>query len=94
MPINWDSFDSELDSVIESAADKTDVRLASMISSVTRMTYEEVQMLFPIPVDIQRLTRLMKIIKSSQDRNAKINIIVSNSEEFAGTILTLLEKYI
>ncbi len=94
MPINWDDFESELDSVIESAAAKTDERLASMISSVTRMTYEEVQMLFPTPADIQRLTGLMKIIKSSQDRNTKIKFIVSNSEEFAGTILTLLEKYI
>jgi len=58
------------------------------------MTYEEVQVLFPTPADIQKLTSLMKVVKSEQDRNTKINIIVSNAEEFAGTVLTLLEKYV
>jgi NADP-dependent 3-hydroxy acid dehydrogenase YdfG len=94
MPIDWDAFESELDSIIEEAAERTDERLASMISSVTRMTYEEVEELFPTAVDIQKLASLMKVVRSAQDRNTKLSIIVSNADEFAGTILTLLEKYV
>ena len=36
----------------------------------------------------------MKIVKSSEDRNIKINKIVSNSEEFSGVVLTLLTKLV
>jgi len=32
-------------------------------------------------------------VKSAGDRNAKINTIVSNAEEFGGVILTLLGKF-
>jgi len=36
----------------------------------------------------------MKIVKGADSRNNKINTIVKNAEEFAGIIVTLLEKYI
>lgn len=92
MPINWDEFDIEIDSIIDESAGATDDRLASRISSITRMTDEEVQELFPNPADVKKLTELMKIVKSSDDRNIKINRIVSNSEEFGGVVLSLLQK--
>jgi len=94
MPVNWDEFKSDVDSVIESAARRTDDRLASKISSVTRMTEEEIKELFPKPADVEKLAELMKIVSSATDRNTKINNIVSNAEGFAGVILTLLEKYV
>lgn len=93
MPVNWDQYDKELDSIIKSAAGRTDERLASKISSVTRMTDEEVKQLFPEPADARKLAKLMRIVKTAEDRNTKINNIVSNAEEFAGVILTLLEKF-
>ena len=35
----------------------------------------------------------MKIVKSGEDRNNKINKIVANSEKFAGIVVTLLAKF-
>lgn len=93
MPVNWDQFDEEIDSIIETSADKTDDRLASRISSITRMTDEEVKELFPEAADAKKLTELMRIVKSAGDRNNKINTIVSNGEKFGGIILSLLEKF-
>jgi len=94
MPIDWEKFDRELPSIIEDSAEKTDQRLASRISSITRMTDDEVQELFPEPADVKKLSNLMRIVKSAEERNTKINNIVSNAEEFAGVILTLLTKFV
>ncbi|NMR26509.1 hypothetical protein HH219_13365 [Pseudoalteromonas sp. NEC-BIFX-2020_015] len=93
MTINWDEFDSEIDLIIENSAEATDEKLASSISSITRMTDEEVKELFPSPADVKKLTELMKIVKSSQNRNEKINHIVAKSEELGGVILSLLQKF-
>jgi hypothetical protein len=93
MPVDWDQFESDLDSIIDSGAKRADNRLASKISSVTRMTDDEVKELFPEPADAKKLARLMKIVKGADSRNTKLNTIVENAEEFAGVILTLLEKF-
>jgi len=94
MPMDWDKFERDLDAIIESGAQRADKRLASQISSVTRMTDDEVKELFPEPGDARKLAGLMKIVKGADSRNNKINTIVKNAEEFAGIIVTLLEKYI
>lgn len=94
MTIDWDKFEREINTVVESSANATDNRLASRISSITRMTDEEVQELFPSPADVNKLAKLMKIVKSSEDRNDKINQIVNNSQEFGNVILTLLQKFV
>ncbi len=94
MPVDWEEFDSEIDSIIIESAGSTDARLASRISSITRMTDEEVQELFPSPADVKKLKDLMKIVKSSEDRNNKINRIMNNAEEFGGIVLTLLQKFV
>ena len=93
MPVDWDKFDSEMGTIIEDSASATDEILASRISSVTRMTDEEVQKLFPDPADVEKLIELMKIVKSSQRRNTKVKKIVSNAEDFGGIVLTLLQKF-
>ena len=93
MPIDWDEFESEIDGIIDKAADRTDTKLSSRISSITRMTDEEIEELFPKPADVKKLVKLMKIVKSAEDRNNKINKIISNVEELAGTVLTVLEKF-
>ncbi|GAB2196972.1 hypothetical protein [Sessilibacter sp. MAH4] len=92
MPIDWNTFNNELDIAIINAANATDKKLASQISSITRLTDEEIQELFPEPADVKKLTQLLEIVKSAEDRNTKINKIVDNSEEFGGIVLTLLEK--
>lgn len=93
MPINWDEFDNEIDDIIAESADETDQKLASKISSITRMTDDEVKVLFPDPTDVKKLAELMKVVKSSENKNNKINKIVANVEEFGGIVLTLLSKF-
>lgn len=94
MPINWEEFNSGLDEEIQDAADATNDKLASKISSLTRMTDEEVKALFPEPSDIKKLSELMAIVKSAEDKNTKINNIVSNAEKFGGIMVTLIGKFV
>ena len=92
MPVNWDDLD--VDSIADDEAKETDRELASQISSLTRMTDEEVQELFPNPADVKKLTALMKIVKSAEERNTKINNISADVKEFAGIVITLLDKFV
>jgi len=94
MAIDWDKFQGELDGLIDEAGEKTDRKLAGKISTITRMTDDEVKKLFPDPVDVKKLAELMEIVKRAGDRNDKVNKIVSNAEEFGGIILTLLGKFV
>jgi hypothetical protein len=93
MPINWEKFQCDLDRAIEEAGERTDMKLAGRISSITRLTDDEVKKLFPDPADVKKLGELMAIVKGTGDRNKKINHMVKNAEEFAGVILTLLAKF-
>ncbi len=93
MGIDWDKFEEGLDGAINTAAEKTDERLAGRISSITRLTDDEIIKLFPKPSDVKKLTELMKIVKSAGRRNTKMNQIVTNIEDFSGIILTLLGKF-
>ncbi|MGI9282847.1 MAG: hypothetical protein ACR2PX_24890 [Endozoicomonas sp.] len=92
MAIDWDSFESDLDERVDNAGDRTDAKLAEKMSSITRMTDDEIQELLPNPADAKKLTALMKIVKSAEDRNTKVNKIVANVEDFGGVLVTLLEK--
>lgn len=92
MPIDWNEFDKNLDQAIRESVDAVDNKLASYISSITRLTDDEINELFPEPADLKKLSELLKIVKSAETRNNKINSIVSNSEEFASVVLTLLTK--
>ena len=94
MAIDWDRFQGELDGLIDEAGEKTDRKLAGKISTITRMTDDEVKKLFPDPADVKKLAELMEIVKRAGDRNDKVNKIVSNAEEFGGIILTLLGKFV
>jgi hypothetical protein len=78
MAINWESFQGELDSLIDEAGDRTDKKLANKISSITRLTDDEVKKLFPDSADIKKLAELMEIVKRAGDKNEKITDIVTN----------------
>lgn len=90
MPVNWDDLD--IDKAVEDSANHTDEKLASKISSLTRMTDDEVKELFPKSSDVKKLTELMRIVKSAEDRNIKVNKIVENAEEFGEIMFVLLKK--
>jgi hypothetical protein len=92
MPINWEEFDENVDQAITESVDAVDTKLAAHISSITRLTDDEVNELFPEPADLKKLAELLKIVKSAEDQNIKVSAIINNSEEFAGVVLTLLTK--
>jgi hypothetical protein len=92
MTIDWEKFDAEIETLIDQAADRTDEKLASKISSITRLTDEEIMELFPKPADARKLKELIKVVKSAEDRNIKINNIIANIEDFAEIIIPLLGK--
>lgn len=92
MAIDWKKFQEKVDLAVENAGERTDANLASQISSVTRLTDEEIKKLFPDPADVKRLAALMEIVKKAGDQNEKVNRIVANIDDFAGIVLTLLGK--
>lgn len=92
--INWNELSSNADEAIKNAAKKTDDKLASQISSLTRLKDAEIKEMFPEPSDVKKLAELMAIVKSAEDKNLKIGKIIKNSENFAGIIMTLLSKLI
>ena len=93
MPIDWDKAEQEIDSALDNALKKTNDKLAGTISSLTKMSDAEVKKLFPTPADLEQLVDLMKIVRSADSRNAKINRIVKNVESTAGAILTIVERF-
>lgn len=94
MPFDWEQFDRDLDDAIDTGVNETDRQLAGRASQLTRMTEEEVQELFSAPADLKKLSRLMKIVKSGEARNTKVNRIVDNAEEFGSVVFTLLDKLV
>lgn len=92
MAINWADVEAHADADLGAAKDRTDVKLASKISSITSMTDEEVQRLFPEPADAKRLAALMQIVQSSDTQNRKVDQLVSNIQNLAGTVITLLGR--
>ena len=93
MPIDWDEFDKDLEIIIKDEAGATDKQLALRIASVSKMTVEDIEELFPEPADVQKLGELMKIVKSAEEQNTKIKNIVANAEAFGGVILKLLSNF-
>ena len=93
MPIDWESFQDRLDSEIDAAATETSERLASKVSSLTRLTDAEVKELFPHPADVQHLKHLMEIVHSAENANVKRARLISNVDSLAGAALTLLGKF-
>jgi hypothetical protein len=94
MPINWEEFDENVDQAITESVDAVDTKLASHISSITRLTDDEVNELFPEPADLKKLAELLKIVKSAETRNNKVNSIMDNAEEFSDVIFTLVDKLV
>ena len=94
MPINWEEFDESLDQAITESVDAVDTKLASHISSITRLSDDEINELFPEPADLKKLSELLKIVKSAETRNNKVNSIINNAEEFSDVIFTLVDKLV
>jgi len=93
MPINWDTFDQQVDQAIVKSVDKTDGQLADKASAVTNISSEEIKTLFPDPPDVKKFIELMKVLKSSEDENIKLNRIMDEGMGLAKVAFKLLSKY-
>ncbi len=85
MGLDWSKIAAE-------AAEETDRQLAGDISSLTTMTDREIDELFPTHDDKRRLAELMEIVNGADQRNEKINRIVANIDDLAGTVLKIAQK--
>jgi hypothetical protein len=92
MPIDWDAFDKEVNGALDHAEGQTDEKLALRISSLTRMTGEEIEALFPKPADVKKLAQLLKIVKSAEAHNVKVTRLIANIEDLGGTVVKLIDK--
>ena len=92
MAIDWTEVEAHADLDLKKAKDRTDEKLASKISSITSMTDKEIQELFPEPADAKHLATLMQIIQSSDGQNQKVDQLVGNIQDLAGTVITLLGR--
>jgi hypothetical protein len=93
MPVDWKTLEKEIDAALDRAEKRTDEQLCSLVSSLTRLTDEEVQKLFPKPADVEKLKKLMEIVKSSEKRNIKVINLTKNIEDLAETAIKLLEVF-
>jgi hypothetical protein len=92
--IDWDFFEKSIRGEVEAAARKTNEQLDTEISSLTRLTEEEVERLFPTRADKAKLARLMGIVRGAENRNRKARRLVDEAEDLAGTVIRLLEALV
>jgi len=89
-----DDLVNNFDSISDQAVEDADEEIGNKISSVTRMSKNEVKELFPEREDQKRLAELMKIVKSSDEHNQKVNAISDRAEDFSGVVVKLLNKFV
>lgn len=89
-----DDLVNNFDSISGQAEEDADEEIGNKISAVTRMSKKEVAELFPERGDQKKLAELMKIVKSSDAHNQKVNAIVDRAEDFSGVVVKLLNKFV
>ncbi len=92
MPVNMDELDDVLDESMEAAAGRTDLYLSMKIAEKTRLTPDEIRRLCPAPADMDRLDRLVAIVREEGDRRARARRFAEGAEDFGGIALELLRK--
>lgn len=93
MPIDWEAIRQAVREAVADAVEETDDELAGRVSSLTRLTAAEVQELFPTPVDVERLQKLMAIVAGATRDNEQVVKLEENIHELAGTVVKLLAKF-
>jgi hypothetical protein len=90
MPNESDWRDLELR--VKLAAERTDARLASRVSSLTSLTDAEVQAILPTQGDVASYARLMAIVTASTDEMVKVQQLKDNIGQFAGVIVKVFSS--
>jgi hypothetical protein len=73
------------------AQQQTDEKYKNVISSLTRLTDEEIDKLFPERTDKDRLLELMDLVNQDTDENKKVARLKENAEKFGVIALKLLK---
>ena len=84
----------DFDSLLDEAENLTNAQIGERISSLTRLTAEDINTLCPKKADKQALAELMSIVNSAASENTMKKQLVSNIERFSGLILKILAKAI
>lgn len=84
----------DFDKISDDASEKADRKVGDKILNQINMDQEEIEKLFPDTGERQNFSELMKIVKSADDRNQKVNKISNHIEDFSGTIVKLLDKVV
>lgn len=80
--------------ILKKSAEKTDNEFVSDISSLTSLTDEEINTLFPQRSDQEKLLKLLTIVQGATDENNKIVALKTNIEELAGTAVRLIKYFV
>lgn len=89
-----DDLLNNFDKISSQAVKDADEVIGNKISSVTRMSKEEVKELFPERGEQKKLVELMRIVKSSDNHNQKVNAIADHVGDFSGVVVKLLNKFV
>lgn len=73
------------------AADLTDEKYASEISSLCRLKDEEINSLFPGKADKDKLLKLLKIVNDATNENQKVAVLTQNIGNLAGTVVKVVK---
>ncbi len=92
--IDWDRFERTIRGEVDAAARQTNEELAERISSLVRLTDEEVQRLFPTKADKAELARLLRIVRGAESRNRKAKILADEIEDLGLAVIKLLERVV
>lgn len=84
----------DFEQISKKAKAQADEEVGDKISSVTRMSKDEVKELFPDTDEQKKLTELMRIVKSADDHNKKVGAISRRAEEFSGVVVKLLDNFV
>lgn len=84
--------DDEFDDVLDEAEKKTNEQLKDKITSLTKLTVEDLQKIAPTVEDKNKLLGLMQIVRSTANDNDKKAQILANIEMYAGIILNIAGK--
>ena len=78
---------------LSESAKRTNSKLASKISSFTRLKDAEINRIAPKPIDKKHLNELLQVVNEATTENKKIAKLKTNFDKFSGTIIKLI-KYV
>lgn len=73
------------------AQEQTDEKYKNVISSLTRLTDEEIEKFFPERRDKDKLLELMDLVNQETSENEKITKLKDNAEKFGAIALKLIK---